>query len=150
MSLTRAVLEHETGETFNVFKDIRTRTGAVEELRYCIVSNDCGFRNALEEKMGKHQGVLFFEALNDFVNYVEIQNQRAKELQEKINKGFAKDEIIHTIATAIEDLEYEVDEYDGEVEEVNTLEQDNFEYKASVISLIEEEGDTWSTVRLFI
>ena len=149
MSLSRAALEHETGETLYYFNDIRTRAGAVEELRYCIVSNDCGFRNALEEKLGNHQGVSFFESLNDFVNYVETQNQKAKELQEEINKGFAKNEIIHTITTAIEDLEYEVIEYNGEVEEVNTLEQDNIEYKASVISLI-EEGDTWSTVRLFI
>ena len=150
-SLSNEVMYYGTGETKFVFKETKTKSGAIEDLRFCIVSKDEGFMNAIKEKACDrlNNDVFFFKSLIDFLNYVEIQNQKSKELQEEIDNGFAKNEIIKAIKDAIEDIEYEVDEPDGEVEDVNIIDQKEIEFKASVISLLEKQ-DEWATVRLLI
>lgn len=150
-SLSDSVLYYDAGEIKYVFKGIKTDSGAIEDLRFCIVSKDEGFKQAVKEKTNNrpNDDILLFESLIGFINYLETQNQKAKELQEEIDRGFAKDEIRNAIKEALEDIEYEVVELDGEVEDVNILEQKEIIYKASVISLKENQGK-WATVRLFI
>ena len=150
-SLSDSVLYYGAGGKKYVFKGIKTDSGAIEDLRFCIVSKDEGFRQAIMEKANNrlNDDIILFESLIEFINYLETQNQKSKELQEEIDQGFAKEEIRNAIKEAIEDIEYEVEELDGEVEEVNIIEQKDIKYKASVISLKENQGK-WATVRLFV
>lgn len=149
--LSDSVLYYGAGETKYVFKGIKTNSGAIEDLRFCIVSKDQGLKQAVKEKANDrlNDDILLFESLIEFINYLETQNQKSKELQKEIDRGFAKEEISSAIKDAIEDIEYEVEELDGEVEDVSILEQKDIKYKASVISLKENQGK-WATVRLFI
>jgi hypothetical protein len=71
----------------------KTSDGLVDDMLYCIVSDDNGFMTAMKQTIGERpsEDVKYFSSLNELINFFTVQDKQAAELQEKLNNGYVED-----------------------------------------------------------
>jgi len=139
--------EHNVFPNFVIDKE----AGISDDLIYCIVSNDKGFSEAMKTAVGNrpNEDVKLFGALNEFLSFLTVQNEKAAELQEKINNGY----IYELIETAIEDgvssAAYNVEEPNGYVDDSSCIETCGYKYEVYVVGC-QTMSDGTTVARLYL
>ena len=123
----------------NILVEHKTSDGLVDDMLYCIVSDDNGFMTAMRQTVGERpsEDVKYFSSLNELINFFAVQDKQAAELQEKLNNGYARELIETTIEEGVSSAAFTVDEPDGYVEDTSNMGTGDYLYDAFVISLQE-------------
>ena len=129
----------------------KTSDGLVDDMLYCIVSDDNGFMTAMKQTIGERpsEDVKYFSSLNELINFFTVQDKQAAELQEKLNNGYARELIETTIEKGMSSAAFTVDEPDGYVEDTSNMGTGDYLYDAFVISLQEME-DVSKFARIYL
>ncbi len=135
----------------NILVEHKTSDGLVDDMLYCIVSDDNGFMTAMKQTVGERpsEDVKYFSSLNELINFFAVQDKQAAELQEKLNNGYARELIETTIEEGVSSAALTVDEPDGYVEDTSNMGTGDYLYDAFVISLQEmEDGSKFARIYL--
>ena len=135
----------------NVLVEHKTSDGLVDDMLYCIVSDDNGFMTAMKQAVGERpsEDVKYFSSLNELINFFAVQDKQAAELQEKLNNGYARELIEATIEEGVSGAAFTVDEPDGYVEDTSNMGTGDYLYDTFVISLQEmEDGSKFARIYL--
>lgn len=135
----------------NVLIEHKTSEGLVDDMFYCIVSDDNGFMTAMKQAVGERssEDVKYFSSLNELINFFAVQDKQAAELQEKLNNGYARELIETTIEEGISSAAFTIDEPDGYVEDTSNMGTGDYLYDTFVISLQEmEDGSKFARIYL--
>ena len=135
----------------STFREYTNQDDVNEDLIYCVVSEDKGFLAAIDEIVGHRPGedVKYFASLNELVNFFTIQDEKAAELQDKLNNGYAQKLIETTIEEGISSSAFIVDEPDGYVEDTSNMGTGDYKYDAYVVGL-QEMSDGTTFARIYI
>lgn len=116
------------GKDFLLYK---ASDGSEQEMIYCIISDDKGFKAGLEHLIGDKydEDVKIFDSLNAFITFITTQDSKAEELQKKLDCGFAYEIINESIKEIIESADYNIDELGGNVEDVNSIDTRDYQYR---------------------
>ncbi len=122
-----------------------------DNLLYCIVSNDKGFNNAIKAMVGARldDDVKLFDSLDRFINFIAVQDNDTKALQDIFNTGYANDLIESTIKESLDVTYFVVNEPGGCVEDVSNLGTGDYKYSVNVMSLLKND-DGSNFVRLYV
>ena len=133
------------------FSDYIGADKVADDLIYCIVSGDNGFCTAINQTVGNrpNEDVKLFSSLNELINFFTIQDEKAAELQEKLDNGYLKALIKTTIEEGVSGAAYNVDDLDGYVDDVSNLGTDNYSYNAFVVGLQEMSNGT-TAARIYV
>lgn len=134
-----------------VFSNYINASGTPDDMLYCIISRDEGFRKAAEGIASDrpNEDVVVFESMHKLFKSITTQDERAKNLQDQLNQGFAKEIIEETIMQASENAAYIIDEDDGYVDDYTFEQADNIQYETDVISY-QQMSDGSAVARVFV
>ena len=135
--LTIAKSISELSNHKDCFPDYETKREAAEFLFYCIVSNDKGFQKAIVNAIGNrpNEDVLFFNSLQELINFITTQNDKASALQKELENGFASEIINTAIVEGVSSATFSVEEQDGFVEDTNCVKIDDYRYDPYLIDI---------------
>lgn len=111
-----------------------------EELFYCVISIDKGFRNAIKAfaKYRPNEDVKVFNGLDTFLNYVALQDRKASNLQFMLDNEFAKSDIEEAVRQGIENNSVIIERSDGNyVEDFEVEDISNISYESYVLNFHE-------------
>ena len=152
-AISLAVISKEISKLSNgnYFYNYKNAFGTSDDLLYCIISNDNGFRKAAERIASNrpNEDIVILKSMQELFRLITIQDEQAKSLQDKLSHGFAKDIIEETIQQAIECAAFNIDEDDGYVEDYVFLQANNIQYEANVISY-QKMSDGNDVARIYV
>ena len=108
ITIAAIIQEIDRLSTNNVLNDHKNEAGVSEDMLYCVISADKGFKAAIESRTDQrpNEDVKLFDSLKDFINFLAVQNETAAELQEKLEQGYAEELIIDAIKVIAKDTAY--------------------------------------------
>lgn len=128
------------------FKDAIAVASIVQEIGkmgenelYCVVSDDNGFRLAVEQYSAS-EDVKTFDKLQGLTDYLARQDQRAQKLKEYLESEQAQDLLVTTITEAIEAATLDVERIEYFAEDLDVIDIDDIQYKTYIISVYSEEN----------
>ena len=110
-----------------------------EDELYCVVSNDNGFRLAVEQ-YSSSEDVKTFDNLQGLTDYLAQQDQRARKLKEYLESENAQDLLVTTIKEAINAATLEVERINCFAEDLEVIDIGDIQYKTYIISVYSEEN----------
>lgn len=112
--------------------------GITEDQTYCVISNDKGFRAALEQGTVGIEDVRIFPGLKEFTDYLAEKDNYAQHIKAFIESGNADDEIQEAVKEAINSADISVESLFWDIEELDILDIDEIEYTPYIISVYDE------------
>lgn len=98
--------------------------GITEDQTYCVISNDKGFRAALEQGTVGIEDVRIFPGLKEFTDYLAEKDNYAQHIKAFIESGNADDEIQEAVKEAINSADISVESLFWDIEELDILDID--------------------------
>lgn len=121
----------------------RNETSNTDNLKYCVISNDKGFREAVKNGLSnvEVEDVIVFESLNRFIEYMVQMDRQAKFLKAYLLSEYGRGEMEETVRQAIQNAVINIElEGLGYVDEQDIVDIDDIEFTPYILGGYEEDG----------
>lgn len=121
----------------------QNKASNADELKYCVISNDKGFRQAVKNGLSDSEmdDVRLFESLNQFIDYTVYMNRQAQFLKAFILSEYGRDEMEETVRQAIQNAVISIG-LEGlcYVDEQDIVDIDDIKFTPYILGIFEEDG----------
>lgn len=120
------------------------KNSKIAEFKYCVISNDKGFRQAVKSGLSdvELEDVRIFENLNNFIEYTFQMDRQAKFLKVYLLSKYGRAEMEETVRQAIQNADINIDLGErGYVDEQEIVDIDDIEFKPYILDIYEEGGE---------
>lgn len=117
--------------------------GDTEDIVYCVISNDGGFRRAVEAGVsdGARPRVKLFDTLRAFIAYTALIDRQAEFLRAYLLSDCGQAEMEETVREAVENAVLDISIENGcFVDDQDLIDVDDIVFRPYVLSLYEENG----------
>lgn len=129
--------------TFAALQEETAADSTRDDITYCIVSNDKGFRDAILKNCNTAylEEVRVFEDLKNFIDYTLMMDRQALFLKAFLLSEYGVDEMEETIKQVIENASIDIDvDFGAFAEEKDIIGIDDITYTPYILGIYEEEG----------
>lgn len=123
------------------FSSSETRNS--DDLLYCVVSNDKGFRRAVKDGLSEQEKeiVRIFSSLNGFIDYTAMINKETEFIKAYLLSDYGADEIEETVRQVIDNADLNIHIESGEfVDDQDIIEISDIKCIPYILGIYEEDG----------
>lgn len=110
-----------------------------EDVRYCIVSGDKGFRKAVERNL-QPGGWKFFSSIVELTQYFALLDGKAQLIEDFLNSNSAAEMVCEAVKEIVDSATLDVEDADFSVDDIEVMNINDTEYDTYVISIDAESS----------